>query len=241
VEPWLLQTRDAVWSVREDAAVGLGLVCAALPDELLPAVLRHCEEGLRADLRQPAARGQHRHAEHSPASLHENRAMFSCCAPSPADQARMESLPWHVADGAVHLWRELSALPQQQGATDRLMPLVLGLAAQDHAQVCETIFKALPGVARAMDKRPFKRSLEQWLPLLVRHAQRRAHPLTAFAAASALDFLRSWLGEGIFKARVLECAAGEDMWRAVNSEECRAESFVRGAAARRVAFAAGVQ
>eukprot|EP01024_Parvocaulis_polyphysoides_P024785 TRINITY_DN22627_c0_g1_i2.p3 TRINITY_DN22627_c0_g1~~TRINITY_DN22627_c0_g1_i2.p3 ORF type:complete len:114 (+),score=7.00 TRINITY_DN22627_c0_g1_i2:102-443(+) len=81
------------------------------------------------------------------------------------------------------------------------------IAKLDHFAHCynlrETIWKALPAIAKGMGKKKFKPYLEQFLPPLFNtlHVE---HQLARVAAGKAIGFLRDFYGPNILAGRLTE-------------------------------------
>ena len=113
--------------------------------------------------------------------------------------------PWEASDGAVWLLLELAPV-DPAGAEKRLGTLaqLAGLDTFMHAYALkETVFKALPGIARAVGKRAFKSHLEEILPPAFR-ALTSGHQLAEFAAGQCLGFIRDMIGPNILAGRLSE-------------------------------------
>jgi len=117
-------------------------------------------------------------------------------------------MDWQYADGAVRLLRELSSLwPEkvESSLMTNFTTLVDSLNFQDTSSSIsmleETVWEIIPQIAKSLGKRPFKRHLDPLIPAMVR-AISGDRLKSAHAAASTCQFLRAWVGEGIFRSRV---------------------------------------
>lgn len=111
--------------------------------------------------------------------------------------------PWEATDGAVHLAAELSELdPAGTEARLSLLSRLAGIDSFIHAYALrETIFKALPRVARAVGKRAFKPHLEELLTPLFRSLS-CGHQLAEHAAGMCLGAIRDMIGPNILAGRL---------------------------------------
>jgi hypothetical protein len=142
-------------------------------------------------------------------------------APDGAESARGAAFPaaaqvrqpWEAADGAVLLLHQLAPLLRER--CDAFVPELLALAALTHFGRCyalhQTVWRAMRALAEQLGKRPFKRHLEELVPLLFT-AMRGPNALAADAAAELASWLSDWLGPTIFAAR-LTAAQKEDLAR----------------------------
>lgn len=120
---------------------------------------------------------------------------------------------WEVTDGGIYLLRELTALHPSEGASflAALAEVCDSPAARGVPELRVTLWKQLVPVARALGKRPFKQHLEPLLPGMIGDLKSDSQ-LVASAAADCIEFLREWLGQGIFKGRVQGLMDGQRLW-----------------------------
>jgi hypothetical protein len=111
--------------------------------------------------------------------------------------------PWEASDGAVYLLRELS--PLLPSAVPEFLPAVADLARlatfQHAYNLHETIWRALPDIARALGAKEFKRHLEQFIPPAFADLK-CGHQLSEVAAGKCIAALRDLIGPRIFAGRL---------------------------------------
>ena len=123
--------------------------------------------------------------------------------PTPNKQTRSEKQPWEGSDGAVYLLRELAAvLPAR---IPEFLPTLADLARlstfQHAFNLHETIWRALPEIAKALGARAFKPHLEPFLAPAFADLK-CGHQLAEVAAGKCLGALRDLIGPRIFAGRL---------------------------------------
>lgn len=118
--------------------------------------------------------------------------------------------PWETSDGALYLLREVAmAAPE---AAVPFLPLYAELANADGFgsahKLRETAWRVLQPLAQAVGKRAFKQDdvFAQVLHGLARSMTCGAKGCES-AAAGCVEWLRGWVGEGVWRGRV-ELACG---------------------------------
>lgn len=153
-----------------------------------------------------------------------NQPMFSCDGPNlttsvvrraggcgeDAGPSRPAE-PWETSDGALYLLRETAIATADAAA--QFLPLYAELACADGFtqahKLRETAWRIMRPVAEAVGKRAFKQDdiFEQVVRGLARSVTCGAKGCES-AAAACVEWLRAWLGEGVWRGRV-ELAGGD--------------------------------
>ncbi|CAM9405621.1 unnamed protein product [Chrysoparadoxa australica] len=218
-ERWFVHLCEPIWSVREDSAIALGLVCKAYGDE---AVTR-CQDWLSANLNkakdQPAQTREEHKALANDAAAHTDQQRYSCGSLAPklkkggcSDcEVTRPSMPWEYTDGGIYLIKELCAVAPSV-ATGYFEDLA-ALAKLSHFPQAdtlrETLWRQLPQMARVLGKKPFKAYLELFLdPIFSTLTWPGQHQLAQHAAGDCLQALSTFIGPGIFRGRLSEEQAG---------------------------------
>jgi hypothetical protein len=200
---------DPIWSIRDEAAITLGVLSKLYPEQkVLDPLLRVAGEWLVKAAEHDKA---HKHCAADEEGPEVTGLVFSCCSAEPnVHFSKLPTRDWQYSDGAVRLLRELSlAHPAKVDSSmvmEKLAILFENLP-KHHARnsmLAETAISAVPVIAQALGKRPFKRYLDPMIPPMITILSSGRHK-TAHAAAATCAFLRKYLGEGIFKARVESC------------------------------------
>jgi hypothetical protein len=124
---------------------------------------------------------------------------------SPPANARpgRDKQPWEASDGAVYLLRDLA--PLLPAAVPEFLPTVADLARlatfQHAYNLHETIWRALPEIARALGAKEFKRHLEQFLGPAFADLK-CGHQLSEVAAGKCIASLRDLIGPRILAGRL---------------------------------------
>ena len=226
---WFAHLWDNIFSVREDSAVALAQAVLAYGDEATAKVVAKVEEMLPMAKTQPAdskARGNmenttlfgvaaERAERANDAQLHTDRTMFSCGSLAPKLQRggdgcmdhgfAKEKEPWEATDGAVYMIRELARVAPLE--VPRFLPGLADVSRLTHFSHClnlqETLWKALPAIARGIGKKAFKPFLEMFLESMFRSLS-CGNRLCEVAAGRCIGELRDLIGPGIFEGRLDE-------------------------------------
>ncbi|GBF89452.1 hypothetical protein Rsub_02024 [Raphidocelis subcapitata] len=226
---WADHLWDNIPTVREDTAAALARAAAAYGEEAAGRVLAVLRELLpKAFDQEPESQKYSglenttfgvaaRRARDNDPAVHTGQDMFSCGSLvarfSTSHLVKSDGCndygfardkqPWEASDGAVYLLRELAPLRPSDAAA--LLPQLADLARlstfQHAFNLHETIWKALPQIARAVGAREFKRHLEPFLAPAFSDL-RCGHQLAEVAAGGALGALRDLLGPNIFAGRL---------------------------------------
>jgi hypothetical protein len=211
---WFAALTDNIWSVREDSAVALAQIAAALGDESLAKVQAKLRELLPMAHSQPEETREAREARILETAQRSGQTMFSCgslapklkkggCGDCEADRAKE---PWEMSEGAMRLVCELAELGI--AAVEEFLPAVAELATLRHFAQADTLQKAiwekLPALAHHLGKKDFKRHMQQFLEPLYFSLTGSSNRLTQHAAAQCIGSLSKLVGPSIFKGRLSE-------------------------------------
>jgi len=230
---WTEQLTDQIWSVREDAAVGLGDAVEAYGASMFDKVMVVLKRDLPSAKNQPAMSREEQEMNQNDIDSHTNSQLYSCGSLAPklrkggagrigcGDCAiTREKAPWEATDGCIYLIRELSVRlcnPNSTGlvlSDDILMPIMTELvdscrvkhfAKSDDLRT--TLWKQLPIIANALGKQRFKRNyLQMFLEMLIDNldAKSNATQLSVHAAGQCAEELSNLVGSGIFRGRLEE-------------------------------------
>eukprot|EP00892_Ulva_mutabilis_P004621 jgi/Ulvmu1/2530/UM138_0035.1 len=220
---WLEHLGDNVPSVRETAAMAIGKVAAATPDDSRPRVEKWLSANLSKAKDQPEESDTFSALQNTtqfgvalpkkpavPDPKHTDRAMFSCGSLAPKLKGgcmdhgfSRAKEPWEVSDGGLFLLRECAqAFPDL--VTDKL-PEASELARLQHFEHCwklhETLWAMLPVLAASIGKRSAKQHLELFLTPMFKDL-RCGNQLCEAAAGKCVAFFRDWLGPSILMGRL---------------------------------------
>ena len=148
-------------------------------------------------------------------ALHEDQVMFSCGSLAPKMSRggcsdckfKRDSELWEMADGAVYLVSELSAIDD---CKPRLTSSILKMAGAcrhrqyvAHFTLIETVMKTLPIIAENLGKRNFKAQfLEEFFDAMFYAVDSQDHALAAAAGSACVSSLSDLIGRNIFRGRV---------------------------------------
>jgi len=231
---------DPVWSVRDEAAIALGVLGQLYSDVLLPTLMKTAQEWMsKARLHDEThfkECNHHHHHSKTETSTHENLMMFSCCsAEANIDFSQLKRSDWQYSDGGVRLLRELAVRFPAQIEPSPVMTEyekvieALRYHTASGSSLEETTWASVEPVAKAFGKRPFKRHLDPMITPMIEAIKGRRHK-AAHAAATTCQFLREWVGEGVFRARLESC--DPSYWQIAEANP--PQSFEGGAVSFRV-------
>ncbi|KAI8468417.1 MAG: armadillo-type protein [Monoraphidium minutum] len=229
---WVDHVWDNIPTVREDSAAALARAAGAYGDEAAARVVEALRDLLpRAFQQEPESQKYSglentstfgvaaRRARDNDAALHTGQDMFSCGSLvarfSTSHLVKSDGCndfgfardkqPWEASDGAVFLLRELSGV--RPDLAPEFMPMLADLARlstfQHAFNLHETIWRALPQIARNLGAREFKRHVEGFLGPAFGDL-RCGHQLAEVAAGRCIAALRDFLGPRIFAGRLDE-------------------------------------
>lgn len=220
---------DPVWSVRDEAAIALGVLVRLYSEALLPRLISVASEYLKRarlhDELHAKMHVSHQHHHHSEQSSHENLMMFSCCSAEPnIEFSKLKRSDWQYSEGAVRLLRELAvafpiAIESSEPMTEYVKLIeALKYHSESGSSLEETAWNCIEPIAKALGKRPFKRHLDPMITPMM-SALRGERMKAAYAASVTCYFLRAWIGEGVFKSRIESC--DPSYWAVVESHPPR--------------------
>eukprot|EP00611_Tribonema_gayanum_P012896 TRINITY_DN2359_c0_g1_i3.p1 TRINITY_DN2359_c0_g1~~TRINITY_DN2359_c0_g1_i3.p1 ORF type:complete len:680 (+),score=236.19 TRINITY_DN2359_c0_g1_i3:112-2151(+) len=212
-ERWFKHLAEPIWSVREDSAAALGEVCAVYGREAIDRCLAWVKEMLPKAREQPAQTYEQMKAMQNDAKAHTDKQRYSCGSLAPklkkggcSDcEVTRASVPWEYADGAIYMAKELCAVAPEEAAA--LLPQLADVAALTHFPQAdtlrETLFKALPEMARTLGKKLFRPHLEALIgPLFDALSRPGTHQLAGHAAGACVRELSAFMGPSIFRGRL---------------------------------------
>ncbi|XP_046981856.1 uncharacterized protein LOC124551038 isoform X1 [Schistocerca americana] len=213
--------QDSVATVRQGAAAALACVVRSLGSDALAAAIHLLEEGLAGVQQQPATgAGAGAGVGMALESTGDNRPLRQIFMSASYTQRigrsasttgwsdnpfNKPTLPWHFADGCIHLLTELAQVAECMSAVIAAVPLAAEACQYRHyeSHVCllETVCKQLPLLAKALGKKSFKALLPDFLEPVF-YALECENSLTSSASSQCLNQLGSILGPNVLRAMV---------------------------------------
>lgn len=209
------QLHDRTWSVREQAAVTLGVLAKSYPGEYTQQIVDFALKGV------PSARFEEddnkKYNTDSPQAakqlhdndfkLHSNQNMFDCCSAGALPEGEEHShshSQWELSDGCFYLIRELSAICpiQIEPGLSAMAEVACYKHYLRHTQLQETLFKVLPVIAKQMGKRNFKQHLEGFFDVMAMCIGRTADRRVQAQATTCIKELIALIGPMIFEGRL---------------------------------------